>query len=135
MSSKSGPETPLGSRSLPDPIQKRSSLLSTGNGRNRKASIKLKTAAFAPIPRARLTTAVAASPRRLESQRRAVRQSRVMPDTESIINRGRWNQKHRDAEFPGERAPLLADCRPSLPPGRTVDLACGLGANALYLAE
>jgi 2-polyprenyl-3-methyl-5-hydroxy-6-metoxy-1,4-benzoquinol methylase len=79
--------------------------------------------------------AAAASPRRLESQRRAVRQSRVMPDIGSIINRGRWDQKHRDAEFLGEPAPFLVDCRPDLPHGRALDLACGLGANALYLAE
>ncbi len=58
-----------------------------------------------------------------------------MPDTERIISRGRWDQKHRDAEFLGEPAPFLLDCRPSLPPGRALDLACGLGANALYLAE
>jgi SAM-dependent methyltransferase len=58
-----------------------------------------------------------------------------MPDMENIINRGRWNLKHRDAEFLGEPAPFLVDCRPHLPPGRALDVACGLGANALYLAE
>jgi SAM-dependent methyltransferase len=106
-----------------------------GNGRNRKASIRLKTAVFAPIPRARLMIAVAARPRRLESHRRASRQSRAMPDMESIINRARWNLKHRDAEFLGAPAPFLVECRRHLPRGRALDLACGLGANALYLAE
>jgi len=58
-----------------------------------------------------------------------------MPRTEDIINRGRWNLKHRDAEFLGEPAPFLVECRRHLPPGRALDVACGLGANALYLAE
>jgi SAM-dependent methyltransferase len=58
-----------------------------------------------------------------------------MPGTEDIINRGRWNLKHRDAEFLGEPAPFLVECRRLLPPGRALDVACGLGANALYLAE
>ena len=58
-----------------------------------------------------------------------------MPDMESIINRESWNLKHRDAEFLGEPAPFLFECRRHLPPGRALDLACGLGANALYLAE
>jgi SAM-dependent methyltransferase len=58
-----------------------------------------------------------------------------MPDTEIIINRRRWDEKHRDAEFLGGPAPFLLECRDSLPPGRALDLACGLGANAVYLAE
>jgi len=58
-----------------------------------------------------------------------------MPDTGSIIERRRWDQKHRDAEFLGEPAPFLVECRPHLPPGRALDLACGLGTNARYLAE
>lgn len=97
--------------------------------------MRLKTAEFAPIPRARLAIAVAARPRLLESHRRASRKSRAMPDIRSIIDRGRWDQKHRDAEFLGEPAAFLVECRPHLPPGRALDLACGLGANALYLAS
>jgi len=58
-----------------------------------------------------------------------------MPDTGSIIERRRWDQKHRDAEFLGEPSPFLVECRGHLPPGRALDVACGLGANALYLAE
>lgn len=53
----------------------------------------------------------------------------------TIISRERWERKHRDAEFLGEPAPFLVECRPHLPPGRALDVACGLGANALYLAE
>ena len=53
----------------------------------------------------------------------------------NIIERRRWEQKHRDAEFLGEPAPFLVECRRLLPSGRALDLACGLGANALYLAE
>ncbi len=52
----------------------------------------------------------------------------------SAIDRNRWNRKHRDAEFLDEPAPVLVECRPHLPPGRALDLACGLGANALFLA-
>jgi len=78
--------------------------------------------------------AVAARPRRLESQRRARRKSRPMPDTASILDRRRWDQKHKDAEFLGEPAPFLVECRRDLPRGRALDVACGLGANALYLA-
>ena len=59
----------------------------------------------------------------------------AMPDMESIIDRARWDQKHRDADFLGEPASFLVECRPHLPPGRALDLACGLGANALYLAS
>jgi SAM-dependent methyltransferase len=58
-----------------------------------------------------------------------------MPDTNHIIERRRWDQKHRDSELLGEPAPFLVECRPHLPPGRACDLACGLGANALFLAE
>jgi len=58
-----------------------------------------------------------------------------MPDTGRIIDRGRWDQKHRDAEFLGGPASFLVECRRHLPPGRALDLACGLGANALFLAE
>jgi SAM-dependent methyltransferase len=54
---------------------------------------------------------------------------------DSIINRGRWNLKHREAEYLGEPASFLVECRPHLAPGRALDLACGLGANAIYLAE
>lgn len=57
-----------------------------------------------------------------------------MPDTTSLSDRRRWEQKHRDAKFLGEPAPFLVECRPHLPPGRALDLASGLGANALYLA-
>jgi SAM-dependent methyltransferase len=53
----------------------------------------------------------------------------------TILDRDRWNQKHRDAEFLFEPSPFLAECRPHLPKGRALDLACGLGANALYLAS
>jgi 2-polyprenyl-3-methyl-5-hydroxy-6-metoxy-1,4-benzoquinol methylase len=58
-----------------------------------------------------------------------------MPNTKNIIDRGRWDQKHRDAEFLSEPAAFLVQCRRHLPPGRALDLACGLGANALYLAR
>jgi SAM-dependent methyltransferase len=58
-----------------------------------------------------------------------------MPDTERILDRRRWEQKHRDAEYLPGPAPFLAECRAELRGGLALDLACGLGGNALYLAE
>lgn len=53
---------------------------------------------------------------------------------EKLMDRFRWEEKHRDAEFLGEPAELLVETLAYLPRGRALDLACGLGGNALYLA-
>ena len=48
----------------------------------------------------------------------------------------KWNQRHGQAEGPGRPAQVLAENRHLLPAvGEALDLACGLGANALLLAE
>jgi SAM-dependent methyltransferase len=53
---------------------------------------------------------------------------------ESIIDRRRWEAKHRDAGFLGEPSSFLEEILPLVPRGAALDLACGLGANALRLA-
>jgi len=48
----------------------------------------------------------------------------------------RWDQKYRSGYGAGGAVePLLAGAVANLRPGRALDLACGLGRNALYLAE
>jgi SAM-dependent methyltransferase len=46
-----------------------------------------------------------------------------------------WNERYRSGEFSMEPAPLLVEAVRDLAPGRALDLACGAGRNALYLAE
>ncbi|HYL35224.1 MAG TPA: methyltransferase domain-containing protein [Bryobacteraceae bacterium] len=47
----------------------------------------------------------------------------------------KWNQRYRSGEQLFETpAPLLEQVAASLPPGDALDLACGPGRNALYLA-
>ena len=51
-----------------------------------------------------------------------------------------WEERYRSRERPAEDfasapVPLLADTAKLLPPGRALDLACGTGRNALWLAE
>jgi SAM-dependent methyltransferase len=52
-----------------------------------------------------------------------------------VTDRSQWDERHRESEFLGEHAALLEEVSPHLPRGRALDLACGLGANALYLAS
>lgn len=48
----------------------------------------------------------------------------------------KWDARYRDADGPGAAAPVLMDNVHLLPAhGAALDLACGLGANALLLAE
>ena len=48
----------------------------------------------------------------------------------------KWNRRHAEAEGPGEVAQVLLRNAHLLPTGgRALDLACGRGANALWLAE
>jgi SAM-dependent methyltransferase len=51
-----------------------------------------------------------------------------------IIDRRRWEAKHRDAEFLGAPSPFLEGVLPFLPRGRALDVASGIGTNALLLA-
>ena len=47
-----------------------------------------------------------------------------------------WNERYRSREeIGGEPASLLVDAARDLPPGRALDLACGAGRNALWLAS
>jgi SAM-dependent methyltransferase len=48
----------------------------------------------------------------------------------------KWNERFTDATSPGRPASVLADNQHLLPAnGRALDLACGLGGNALLLAS
>ncbi|HIP53729.1 MAG TPA: class I SAM-dependent methyltransferase [Chromatiales bacterium] len=50
--------------------------------------------------------------------------------------RRKWDQRYRDTEREPSPALALRENAYLLPPeGRVLDLACGLGANALFLAE
>jgi len=48
-----------------------------------------------------------------------------------------WNEKYRSGERGEEDAPtvLVVEVASKLAPGTAIDLACGAGRNALYLAE
>ena len=53
------------------------------------------------------------------------------------VDRLRWNRKYSAPGFEADWAPdvLLAERLKDLPPGRALDVACGIGANALFLAK
>ncbi|HVG22945.1 MAG TPA: class I SAM-dependent methyltransferase [Thermoanaerobaculia bacterium] len=47
-----------------------------------------------------------------------------------------WNARYRSREeISSEPASLLVDAASAFPPGRALDLACGAGRNALWLAS
>ena len=47
-----------------------------------------------------------------------------------------WNERYRNREqLAAEPARLLVEAAATLPPGRALDLACGAGRNAAWLAE
>jgi SAM-dependent methyltransferase len=50
--------------------------------------------------------------------------------------RDKWNERYRGGSYEGRDHPtaLLAQWAPRLPPGRALDVACGTGRNALFLA-
>jgi SAM-dependent methyltransferase len=53
---------------------------------------------------------------------------------------GQWEQRYRSREraredFAADPVPLVADTAGRLAPGRALDLACGTGRNALWLAK
>jgi SAM-dependent methyltransferase len=51
-------------------------------------------------------------------------------------DRAKWNQRYRDGEYARRTRPsaLLRSWIGRIPAGRALDLACGAGRNALYLA-
>jgi tellurite methyltransferase len=51
-------------------------------------------------------------------------------------DRTRWNQRYaEDSYHKNNPVTLLEDWLPKLPAGRALDVACGAGRNALYLAQ
>ncbi len=47
-----------------------------------------------------------------------------------------WDERYRTGQFPDAGpTPLLVEVAEGLPPGRALDLACGAGRNARWLAE
>lgn len=55
----------------------------------------------------------------------------------SRADREKWNKRYREGAYAGRSRPsaLLADWIDRIPLGRAVDVACGAGRNALYLAR
>ncbi|HSG65951.1 MAG TPA: methyltransferase domain-containing protein [Gammaproteobacteria bacterium] len=54
----------------------------------------------------------------------------------STIDREKWDERYRSGAYEGRTHPteLLAEWLPRLPRGRALDVACGIGRNALYLS-
>ena len=54
----------------------------------------------------------------------------------SEVDRERWNAKYEAGKYAGRRhpSPLLAAWLDRLPRGRALDVACGIGRNAIHLA-
>jgi SAM-dependent methyltransferase len=54
----------------------------------------------------------------------------------SEAERNKWDERYRDGAYEGRTHPtaLLAAWVPFLPRGRALDVACGAGRNALFLA-
>jgi tellurite methyltransferase len=54
----------------------------------------------------------------------------------SATERDKWDTRYRDGAYENRTHPtaLLAEWLPRLPRGRALDVACGAGRNALYLA-
>ena len=55
----------------------------------------------------------------------------------SNTDREKWNERYTSGAYAARTHPtqLLADWIDQLPRGRALDVACGAGRNALYLAE
>lgn len=55
----------------------------------------------------------------------------------SITDRDKWDERYQTGAYAARTYPteLLAEWLPKLPRGRALDVACGAGRNALYLAE
>jgi SAM-dependent methyltransferase len=61
-------------------------------------------------------------------------------DTERVLYAAmsieRWDERYRAGAFTsGEPAAIVAEAAMLVPPGRALDLACGAGRNAIWLAE
>jgi SAM-dependent methyltransferase len=54
----------------------------------------------------------------------------------SLEDRDKWNQRYAEDSYRKTNpVSLLSDWLPRIPVGRALDVACGAGRNALYLAE
>lgn len=55
----------------------------------------------------------------------------------SETDRDKWNKRYREGAYAERMRPsaLLEQWLERVPPGRAIDIACGAGRNALYLAE
>lgn len=55
----------------------------------------------------------------------------------SAAERERWDERYRDGAYEGRKHPtaLLAEWLPQVPRGRALDVACGAGRNALFVAD
>lgn len=55
----------------------------------------------------------------------------------STTDRDKWDERYRTGAYVGRTHPtqLLEEWLPRLPTGRALDVACGVGRNALFLAE
>ena len=54
----------------------------------------------------------------------------------SSIDRDKWDQRYADDGYrKNNPVELIADWLPQIPVGRALDVACGAGRNALFLAE
>jgi SAM-dependent methyltransferase len=57
-------------------------------------------------------------------------------NSDSLTSADKWDRRYREASGPGNPAPILAEHLHLLPAGgNALDLACGLGANTLLLAQ
>ncbi len=46
-----------------------------------------------------------------------------------------WEERYRSEDFDPEPTALVVETARAVPPGKALDLACGAGGNALWLAE
>ncbi len=50
-------------------------------------------------------------------------------------DRQKWNTRYREQEFPGEPSRIVTRFARLAKKGRALDIACGMGRNALFLVE
>lgn len=46
-----------------------------------------------------------------------------------------WDRRYGEQEWSSDPDPFLVELSATLPPGRAIDLGCGTGRNAIYLAQ